>query len=257
VFFLAGAPGVLLAAWVLLTFKEPVRGRSESRPAKPAAPWPQVLRFILSQPAQRHVLATTMLTSSLSAAVISWSISFLIRSHGLPLARAGLILAFAYGVVGAAGSLGGGWLADRLARRDVRWRAWTCAIAVALALPALALFLMSPSLLTACFGLAAWSLMTGSIYGPAMAMSQSLAPPRMRGLCAATFYLLSNLVGVGFGPLVIGLVSDALRPAHGHDSLRYALLYLSVIYVWAGGHFLLAGRTLKADLARAETAGEH
>ena len=252
VFFLAGAPGLVLAAVAMLTLKEPVRGDAESHHVVAAAHWLGSLRFVLSQPAQRHVLATTMITSSLSAAVITWSMSFLIRSHGVPLARAGLILAFAYGLIGAAGAAGGGWLADRLSRRDIRWRAWTCAIAVALALPALALFLLSPSLVVACCGLAAWSMLTNSIFGPGIALSQSLAPPRMRGAAASIFYLLSNLVGVGVGPLLIGLVSDRLRPAHGPDSLRFALLYLSVIYLWAGLHFLFAGRTLRADLARIE-----
>jgi predicted MFS family arabinose efflux permease len=252
VFFLAGAPGLMLAAVAILTLKEPVRGDAESRHVVAAAQWHGSLRFVLSQPAQRHVLATTMITSSLSAAVITWSMSFLIRSHGVPLARAGLILAFIYGLIGAAGAAGGGRLADRLAKHDIRWRAWTCAIAVALALPALAVFLLSPSLVVACSGLAAWSMLTNSIFGPGIALSQSLAPPRMRGAAASIFYLLSNLVGVGVGPLLIGLVSDRLRPTHGPDSLRFALLYLSVIYLWAALHFLFAGKTLRADLARIE-----
>jgi predicted MFS family arabinose efflux permease len=250
VFLLAAAPGVLLTIVVLLTLKEPVRGASDRTPTLAPAPWLESLRYILSQPAQRHVLVTTMITSGMAAAIITWSASVLIRSHGVPLAQAGVMLALAYGVVGAAGTLGGGLIADALAKHDLRWRAWTCAAATALATPAAAVFLLAPSALMACVGLTVWAVLTNSIYGPAVGLSQTLAPPRMRGASASIFYLCSNLIGVGSGPLLVGLLSDRLRPAFGADSLRYALLCLSALYLWAALHFLLAGRSLRADLAR-------
>src|SRR5713101_7792905 len=37
----------------------------------------------------------------------------------------------------------------------------------------------------------------------------------------------------------------------GAESLRYALLCLSFVNLWAALHYFLAGRTLRADLARA------
>jgi len=40
--------------------------------------------------------------------------------------------------------------------------------------------------------------------------------------------IISTLLGIGLGPLLAGLLSDALQPAFGIESLRYALLLVSL-----------------------------
>ena len=92
---------------------------------------------------------------------------------------------------------------------------------------------------------------TGAIYAPGVALSQNLAPPRMRGTVTAMFYLVSNFLGAGTGPIVAGLISDRLAPSVAGQSLRYALLIMSVGYAWAALHFYLAGRSLERDFKRA------
>ena len=251
VFLIAALPGLLLAAIVAFTIKEPQRGRFDERGDTGHAAWGATFWFLLGQSALRHVVTTTLLTSALSAAVLSWAVSFLIRSHGLPLARAGLFMAVAYGCTGLFGALGGGWLTDRLARRDVRWRAWTVGLFVLAAAPCLMTFLFAPSLISAGLALGCWSMTTGAIYAPGVALSQNLAPPRMRGTVTAMFYLVSNFLGAGTGPIVAGLISDRLAPSVAGQSLRYALLIMSVGYAWAALHFYLAGRSLERDFKRA------
>jgi hypothetical protein len=71
----------------------------------------------------------------------------------------------------------------------------------------------------------------------------------------ATGYALLNvvygIVGQGLGTLLVGALSDRLAPAYGSaQGLVYALLIASLIYLWAGTHYLLAGRHLRADLER-------
>jgi MFS family permease len=254
VFYAAAAPGLLLSLLIFVILREPTRGAVQGG-AGVSHSWTASLRFILTQPALRHLLATTVIISALSAAVMSWAVSFLIRSHHLSLPQAGLFMAVAYGGMSAVGTLGGGWLADALARSDVRWRAWSCAIATLLACPGLACFLLAPSILTAGLALCLWSLASGFIYGPVLGLTQSLTPPNMRGMSTGLYYVLSHFAGVGSGPLLVGVFSDLLRPSYGVDSLRYGMLALSVLYVWAAVHFILVGRTLKADLARASQTG--
>ena len=244
VFMAAGTTGLVAALATLVLLKEPTRGASDAGAPVEPLPWARSVAEVLGGAAMRHVLVTTMLTSLLSAGVISWAVSFLVRSHGLSLPQAGLVMALAYGAVGAIGTLGGGWTIDRLARRDVRWRAWIPAVAVLLALPALAGFILSPSLALACVALGIWAVVNGAVYAPGIALTQSLASPRSRGTAAAIFYLLSNVAGSGLGPLAVGMLSDALRPTFGTDSVRFAILTLSGLYLWAGLHFFLAGRRL-------------
>jgi hypothetical protein len=71
----------------------------------------------------------------------------------------------------------------------------------------------------------------------------------MRATAIAMIYLFANLIGMGLGPLVAGMLSDALRPVVGEESLRYALLALCPGYFWAGWHFWQASATVSRDLA--------
>jgi hypothetical protein len=50
---------------------------------------------------------------------------------------------------------------------------------------------------------------------------------------------------------VIGILSDLYRPSLGQESLRYALLSVTLVWLWSALHFWLAARTLRADIDRA------
>jgi MFS family permease len=89
---------------------------------------------------------------------------------------------------------------------------------------------------------------------PAFAITQSLATPKMRASAAAVLIFVISIIGLALGPLTTGLISDALEPRFGKDSLRWALFLVSLILGWAGLHFWLAGRALLPDLERARAA---
>ena len=76
---------------------------------------------------------------------------------------------------------------------------------------------------------------------------------RMRALAAALVTFVTNLIGFGLGPLVVGALSDLLRPTLGAPALRYALLVTGAAMLWGGLHFLLGTRHLRTDIARSAT----
>lgn len=85
--------------------------------------------------------------------------------------------------------------------------------------------------------------------GPAFAMAQGLASAHMRALVSAILLFIINLVGLGFGPQVVGALSDWLRPQYAVESVRYALLWVVLAgAVWSTLHYALTARTLRADL---------
>src|SRR3546814_9579500 len=47
----------------------------------------------------------------------TWLTTFLIRSHGMPIGQAGLMVAIAYGVLGSVGGFAAGWIADWFNKR--------------------------------------------------------------------------------------------------------------------------------------------
>jgi hypothetical protein len=93
---------------------------------------------------------------------------------------------------------------------------------------------------------------------PAFAVTQSLATPLMRATASAVLLFVVNIIGLALGPAVTGALSDALQPALGEESLRYALLIVSGGLLWSALHFRLAARTLAADreVAREAAARE-
>jgi MFS family permease len=186
-------------------------------------------------------------------------VAYLMRSHGMDVGLAG----FAYMLVGplasALGGLGFGMLVDRLGRSDMRWYMWLPALSSFFALPFSTAFVLWPSGDT--FELAGRALplalaillpasLVGSAWnGPTLAMVQTLARPHMRALASALTTGSYNLIGMGLGPLIVGLISDHYAPELGADSLRYGLLIVVFTHVAGAILNLRAARHLRADLA--------
>ena len=153
-----------------------------------------------------------------------------------------------------------GALSDRLSKRDPRWALRICAIGNAGAFPFLAAFLLWPEgdalsiagiSVPVAFGFSALgSVFAGFFSPPTGAVAQSLARPDMRAMAHATWTMLMTLVGMGLGPLLVGVMSEGLGSDYGTDSIRYALLTISVSLPLSSLLFLRAARSLRADLAR-------
>ena len=257
-FLVVGLPGLVLAILVRVTLREPPRGHSEGRveddEVETAPTIFDVLSFLLAQPSFRHIAAGATLVSFVGYGAVAWLPPFLVRSHGMEVGDIGLALALIIGIAGGLGTYGAGLLADKWGQGDVRWYMWVVAIAGVAAFPfgfsvylvddlaiALALFIVPAA--------------AGSLYlGPSLAMTQGLAPLKMRAAASALLLFILNIIGLGLGPQAVGIVSDLLEPTYGVESLRYALLVMTPFGLWGAIHFYLAARTLGADLERAQGA---
>ena len=88
-----------------------------------------------------------------------------------------------------------------------------------------------------------------SVYlGPSLAVAHSLVPASMRALTSAIFFLVINLVGLGFGPLTVGFISDLLKPTLGVESLRWALSVIIIIGFISAILFFSTAKKLVTDL---------
>jgi MFS family permease len=164
--------------------------------------------------------------------------------------KVGLIFGLIAGFVGGLGSLIGGYLADRLSKRDMRWNAWVIAVAKLLGMPLFIVFYSSSNLDLMIPVYIASSILGAFYLGPSFAMIQSLTPLHMRALASAVMLFVLNFIALGFGPLTVGIVSDLLHPYFGDESLRWSLFATSFIGVWAAVHYYWAGKTYQADLAK-------
>jgi predicted MFS family arabinose efflux permease len=177
-----------------------------------------------------------------------WYGAFLIRSHGMHTAELGRGLGLIFGFGGIAGISMGGYIASRWLSHDERTQMRLSASIVALLVPAYAAFLLLPGKHQALLTLVPLSVVLGLVLGPIFALMQRLVVDEMRATTLAVVMLLAHLIGMGIGPQVVGILSDLLMPSLGADSLRYAMLILSWVALWAAYHFWQVARTVKEDL---------
>jgi predicted MFS family arabinose efflux permease len=251
----ASIPGIVLALVLLFTMREPVRGASDHKArARQAAPLRETLAFIGQQKALLHLLTAVLLSYVTLAGASSWTFSFLVRSHHVKLNEVGAQLGVAIFVAGIAGNYLSGILADFLGQRDERWRLWIIGGGALLSVLLGFGWIWSEGwtatlLLVACFAAAStfW-------FAPAVGLCLSLVEIRMRATISGILFLIANMIGYGLGPILVGKMSDLFAPAFGADSLRMALSCIVMVNLGAALHFFLAGRAVRANLARADAA---
>jgi hypothetical protein len=158
----------------------------------------------------------------------------------------GIALALTTGVLGFFGTALPGLFADR--KGDAGFGLRISAIGMLIALPFTAIFYLSDNLALAIAALSVPALVASSYLGPSMAAVQNMATGGMRAQAAALPLLIITLVGLGVGPQMVGVISDALRPQFGEESLRYALLFNIVPSSLAALCFWRASRSLKGSV---------
>lgn len=245
---LAGAPGLLLVPLLFLTVSEPARPATRPRAHDSAPGLRDALSSMWSLPTFRNLCLASALHSFAMYASSSFNPAYLTRSHGWTGGEIGQLIAMT-GFAGIAGTLLGGIVTDRLGARgdEPRWQLWIPGMATFLVVPVqLVVYLGSGATMVAAVLLS--SLLSLVFFGPSYATAQALAEPRMRAMAAAMLLFSKALIGMGLGPLVVGMLSDRLAPLAGEDSLRYSLLLAPLFNLWAGMHFLLAARHLRQDL---------
>jgi MFS family permease len=256
-FLLVGLPGIAVALLVRFTVREPVRGCSDARvsaDASAVAPgFLTSLKFLWSRPSFRNLSLAAALHSAVWYAGSSFNANFFIRSHHMASGEAGSWLA-ALSAIGGVGTFLGGYLADRMSvrRNDRRWYMLLPAWATLLAVPFQFVAYLAPGRAVVFTAFAIMTILASFFFGPSFAMTQGLATLRMRSMATAILLFIQNLIGFGLGPLVAGALSDRLQPAFGTDSLRWSIVIVGLLNIWAAAHYFWAARTLREDLAATE-----
>jgi len=248
-FFIVGVPGLLLAILVRFTLREPPRGMAEGRVADEEQPTiMETFRFLWSKRSFRHMAVGGGLTAFVGYGVITWVPSFLIRSYGMSTGDVGTYLGLILGIPGGIGIALGGYLADRYGARDTRWYLWIVSVALIASTPLFfGVYLSNTAFASLMFLI--MPILLGNFYqATTFSQTQGLVSLRMRSVAAAVLLFILNMIGLGAGPQAVGILSDVLQPSYGDESLRYALLMLSTVQIWAAYHYYQAGKSLKEDL---------
>jgi MFS family permease len=250
-FFAVGLPGLLVALVVKFTLREPIRGISDGVEIKTSVTFKETISTLWGLKSFRFFALGSGLTAFCSYGIGNFLPSFLIRSHGFETTQVGISLAITAGLGGIIGTYAGGHFADKLGLKDIRWYLWVPAIPAIFgpALIATAMFLDDS---TQALSLLFISTVFGALYlGPVIAITHTLVSPSMRAMSSAVLFFVLNLIGLGCGPLVVGLISDALTPTLGSgDALRYSIAGVSFVGLLSMVAFYRAAKYLPGDLAK-------
>jgi MFS family permease len=252
-FAAVGLPGILLAALVYFTVREPQRGGRDRGASVDPMSTREALAFLWGQRSYVHAQLGGSLHAAATWGINVWLVPFFMRVHGLELATATTMLGIAMICIGIPGMFLGGLLSDRLAPRDPRWYLWLPTLASTAAVPFALMFLFTSSPVLAVLFYLMQMVLNSTYSAPVAAMTQAVVRVRARALSVAIHLLFVNLLGLSLGPLVIGALNDFLRGTHGELAIRYTMTVAVVANALACGFYVIGARSARDDIARAQS----
>lgn len=261
-FIVIGLPGILLALLVKFTLREPrlkpLADRGAETPVNERTkvqqePLTTVIKTLFRKPAFRHIVMGFCVSLFFGAGIGVWIPAFFMRTHDMGAGELGGWLALYWGIGGLFSTYLGGFLVTRYLPNQERLQFRLIAVLIIFCAVFHALCYLSNNKYMA---LAYVSIVIGGLVplmqAPAFAAIQSLVEERMRSIALAFIFMLANLIGLGLGPVAVGVVSDALAPSMGQESLRYALLLFSPGYLWCAFHNWKAAGTIEEEINAVE-----
>lgn len=282
-FFILGVPGLLVAVVFKLTVREPPRGYTDppGTVRRETVRFSDGLREIASKKSFWSMTAGATVAAFCGYGISSFQSLFINRTFGLTAGEAALMINVPVAIASSLGTLGAGWLAEKIGPRSPTAIAWLPAAGMTLSVPFYVVAFTTDNLWLCMVGLMIGGGAKYSYLAAQYTIGQGVVSAQTRALSTAVLMFVINLVGYGFGPLFIGALSDvlfaaqvaamdaagltrsacegaaraALSPAletvcaAAHpQSLQTALLITASLYAVGGGLFLLTCRWLRNDL---------
>ena len=209
-FGVVGAPGMVLAfLYLFVRDYKTVDLSEESSAANKRRLGPiKMARLLVKTPSAMMIYVGGGLQLFVVSTVYSWLPSFFNRYYNLPADQAGVKAAVVLLLSSLAAVLWG-ILADRTSRKNSQSKIWVMALSSLTSFIVLtyAFAFLSPGPEQYVAIIVGATLMTGSI-GSVSAVSIDVVHPGMRATTVAVGVLIGNLLGLGAGPLISGMVSE-------------------------------------------------
>jgi MFS family permease len=246
VFLIVGLPGLLIAA-LMLAVREPERTRSQRAgvPVRQLFEWiKQNLRTFVC------LIVGFAVSGAVNIGIAAWLATFLVETHGLSAARAGIIMGLLTLGVGTAGVLVGGLVSDGYQRRGRSDGPLLVGMIGAAGMLVFgSAYPFAPNAKLAAALLAFVNFFAAFPWGAASAGAASIVPTQMRAQGVALYGFVTSLVAAGLGPTAVAAVTDYVF--HDDSKLPYALAIVTSVGMTVAMILFSLGRAAYRDtLAR-------
>ncbi|MDR6625877.1 MFS transporter [Caulobacter segnis] len=243
----AGAIGGLIA---LLTLLAAGPTPALQRTAANREPFLRSSRRLLASPAFRWLFIGAIFLGFAAAPFYAFSAPFLIRTHGFSTSQVGLAFGLSQGLMGIVGTLLGGRWFDRAVGSGTGRVLGPPAVLFLIASITTSAALFTPvgwlSIALLVPGMLSFSFMLPWAFGAA----HLVAGEGKQAQASSLVMIGSGLLGPALGPVIVGMVSDAVTAAQGSNGLGFGLLIVPIASVLTGVTLLIANRRIAPLLAR-------
>ena len=236
-FFVAGVPGLVLAALAVRLYDPPRGAQDADAPGPHSATVGRAARaayaaLLRNRPYILTVLGYAAYTFAIGALAF-WTPSFLERIRGIPKAQATVQFGAVVVVTGFVGTYGGGWVGDYYLRTSRQAYLWVSGIATLVAAPLtlLALAVGQPSVYWTAIVAAELCLFAST--GPINSAIVNVVPPEIRATAVALSIFTIHVLGDVPSPSLVGALSDARTLGEAVLIIPVAVLVSGVIWMYA------------------------
>lgn len=256
IFFVLGISGIALALVVLIFIKEPARGAADVQNTAEVKkiPFGDALGILLKIPSWWFMAFGIALASFAAYAFSGFQTKFLVQlDPELNLKRTLIWIGIINGTFYALGTYLGAKAVDKRAQKDVRAYGYIPALCILLALPLGVASFWAGSVNQHLMFAAPFQFLIGVYLGPSFAIAQTLAPIHIRAMSTALFFFILNMIALGGGPTIAGILIDVFAVEHGGlGGTRRAMTVAILAFIPAIASYMMVARTLPKDWADAE-----
>jgi len=238
-FFVAGVPGLVLAALALRLY-DPPRGAQDPDAAAPGphsvtlgrAALAAYAALLRNRPYLLTVLGYAAYTFAIGALAF-WTPSFLERTRGIPKAQATVQFGAIVVITGFLGTYAGGWVGDYFLRRSRQAYLWVSGVATLVAAPLTLVALAAPRPAVYWTAIVAAELCLFASTGPINSTIVNLVSPHMRATAVALSIFTIHILGDVPSPSLVGVISDARSLGEAVLIIPLAVLVGGIIWTYA------------------------
>ena len=281
-FIYVGAPGILLGVIVLITIKEPPRGYSDPPKATKLdkAKFGEALAEIFSKRTFWVMTAGATIAAFSGYALVGLQPQHVIFTHGFTASETAIMFMAPVGLAGTLGTFLGGYVIQQTTKRSPNATTWVPGFAFLICAPIYAFAFLAGSHVVMLVALMIAAVLQYFYLGAQLNIAQAVVSLRVRATAIAILLFVINLIGYGVGPPAMGIIADTMTgnwiagngfaeqisatcsltdPALTDElvqacregrafGVKWACVFSTLIFLFAGLFFLLSGRTFQRDL---------